>query len=307
MADEQKTQTPIRPAPGKDGQDTANGHSHTKYAPKDEGKSVQKQDDEDKPKDNPVKKMMIIGIVAAALIVGLIWGLKVYHYNQTHESTDDAYVTGNLVNVSPIISGTLSQLAVDEGYTVKQGDLIARLEDSGPRSAVQQARAAYQAALSQIPQAEQNLLYQQQATDAAIQKAQAELAAQNAKTSGAQQQVVLSRNTTLNQVRQAESQVTQAQDQARQYDAQVQTARATVNAQEQTVQTAQRAADAADAAILGAQANAVKMTNDQKRYAVLVRQEAVTPQQYDAASAGRPAHSRSLTPFAIKPHRRIRR
>ena len=299
MADEQqqKTQSQTYPAPAKDGKDGVNGNGHGqarfpavtpdgrdggKYAAKEEtkGGSV----DEKKPA-NPIRKLVIAGIVAAVLIVGAIWGLSLYHYNQNHEATDDAYVTGNLVNVSPIISGTLSQLLVDEGDVVKKGQVIGRLEDSGPRAAVQQAQASYQAALSQLPQAEQNLIYQQQATDAGIRKAQAELAAQQAKTTGAQQQVILSRNQVLNQVRQAQSQVEQAQEQAAQFDAQVQTARAAVNSQQQSVRTAQRAADAADATIRGAQATYEKNRTDEGRYAKLVVQEAVTQQQYDAVQA----------------------
>jgi len=284
MADDQKTQAQPGSSPDRGAQNHANGHDGSKYASKEEPKDSGHDGDDKKP-INPVRQMITIGIVAAVLIVGLICGLRIYHYGQNHEGTDDAYVTGNLVNVSPIISGTLTQLTVDEGFTVKQGDLIGRLEDSGPRAAVQQAKAAYQAALSQIPQAEQNLIYQQQATDAAVRKAQAELSAQQAKTSGAQQQVTLSRDTVLNQVNQARSQVAQAQAQAAQADAQVQAAQAVVNSQRQAVQTAQRGADAATAAINGAQANTTKSKRDEARYAALVQQEAITPQQYDAAKA----------------------
>ena len=321
MADEQqKTQSQIYSSPAKDGQESttgnangnangtangsANGNGHgqakfpavtpdgkdgAKYAAKDEKKDDGGKGD-DKPAGkkpaSPVRRLLIIaGAVAALLIAGVIYGWSYYHYSQNHVSTDDAYVQGNLVNVSPIISGTLTQLLVDQGVKVKKGQPIGRLEDSGPRAAVQQAQATYQAALSQLPQAQQNLVYQQQATQAAIRKAQADLAAQQAKTAGARQQVILSSNQVQNQVRQAQSQVQQAQEQAAQYDAQVQTARAAVNAQQQTVRTAQRAADSADAMINGALANATKTSNDQKRYAVLVRQEAVTPQQYDSAAA----------------------
>ena len=303
MADEeqQKSQSRVYPAPAKDGKDSGNGHGQArfpavtpdghdgvKYAAKDEKKDEgRKEDDKEAGKKpaSPVRKLLIAGVVAALLIFALIYGLSYYHYSQDHVSTDDAYVTGNLVNVSPLISGTLTQLLVDEGSPVTKGKPIGRLEDSGPRAAVGQAQASYQAALSQLPQAQQNLVYQQQATQAAIRRAQGELAAQQAKTQGAQQQVILSSNQVQNQVRQAESQVEQARQQAAQYDAQVQTARAGVNAQQQTVRTAQRAADAAEATISGDLANAQKTSNDQQRYKKLVVQEAVTPQQYDAAAA----------------------
>lgn len=231
---------------------------------------------------SPLRKLLTAGVIAAVVIAALIYGFSYYNYSQNHTSTDDAQITGNLVNVSPIISGALNSLTVDQGSVVTKGQLIGRLEDSGPKASVAQASAAYQSALSQLPQAEQNLAYQQQATAANIQKAQAELAAQQAKTTGAQQQVTLSRNQVANQVAQAESQVAQAQAQAAQYAAQVQTARSAVATQLQNVQTAQRAADAADAQIRGTQATYEKNRTDEGRYAKLVVQAAVTPQQYDS-------------------------
>lgn len=287
MAEQQTHKPPVSTPP-----DGRNGADNHKYAePKPEG---QESGEDVKPgdKQNPIKKLVIGGIVAAILIVGLIWGLNFYHYSQTHAGTDDAQVAGNLVSISPIISGTLAQLTVDEGATVQKGQLIARLDDSGPRAALNQARAAYRAAQSQVPQAQISLRYQQQATDAAIRRAQAALASQNAKTSGAQQQVTLTRAQFSQQVAQSRSQVSQAQAQAAQaqaqadqFRAQVTSAQANVATYRQAIQTAQRAADAAGATVRSLQANAVKAEKDAVRYASLVQQEAVTPQQNDVAQA----------------------
>ncbi|MGI4789064.1 MAG: efflux RND transporter periplasmic adaptor subunit [Janthinobacterium lividum] len=305
MADDpqQKLQTQTQGGGKPEGANGTNGHAPAKFPANGtethDGSKYAEKKEGDAGKDgsgaanaavgkkpaSPLRKVIVTGVIAAAVIAAVIWGISYYNYSQNHVSTDDAYVTGNLVNVSPIISGTLNSLTVDEGVVVKQGQLIGRIEDSGQRASLAQSQAAYQSALSQLPQAEQNLAYQQQATNADIRKAQAGLAAQQAKTTGAQQQVILSRNQVLNQVQQATSQISQAKAQAAQYDAQVQTARAAVNSQQQTVRTAQRAADAADATIRGAQANAQKATNDAVRYAKLVKQQAVTEQQNDAAVA----------------------
>src|SRR5438128_12122192 len=51
-------------------------------------------------------KPLLLGLGIVALAIGIPWGLSYWRYARTHVSTDDAYVTGNLVNVSPIISGT---------------------------------------------------------------------------------------------------------------------------------------------------------------------------------------------------------
>ncbi len=311
MADEpqQQTQGQTQTRPDANGNGNGNGHATAKFpangADNHDGSKYAEKKEEPKKDDggkeggdkpggdaapekkpaSPLRKIITIGVVAAALIAAIIYGMSYYNYSQNHVSTDDAYITGNLVNVSPIISGTLNSLTVKEGDVVKKGQLIGRIEDSGPRASVAQAQAAYQSALSQLPQAEQNLLYQQQATDAGIRRAQAALAAQQAKTAGAQQQVTLSRGQVLNQVQQASSQVAQAQAQAAQYDAQVQTARSAVATQEQNVRTARRAADSADSQIRGAAATYDKNKTDEGRYARLVSQQAVTQQQYDSAHA----------------------
>lgn len=271
------------------GSEPPHAHDGSKYAEKKEEPKKDDQKGEDKPPEkkpvSPLRRLLTFAVIAAVLIAAIIYGISYYNYAQNHASTDDAYVTGNLVNVSPIISGTLNSLTVEEGSSVKKGQLIGRIEDSGQRASLAQAQAAYQSALSQLPQAEQNLAYQQEATNANIRKAQAELAAQQAKTAGAQQQVLLSRNQVENQVAQAQSQVAQAQAQAAQYDAQVQTARSAVATQQQNVVTAKRAADSADAQIAGTQATFDRDKTDEARYAKLVSQQAVTAQQYDVAHA----------------------
>lgn len=264
------------------------GHGATKYAP------PKSSDKEDKPSDaeeqmknagNP-RRTLIIGLIVATVIVLVgIWGPHYYKYSSTHVGTDDAYVNGNLVTISPIISGTLSRLTVEEGDTVRKGQLIARLEDTGQLAALRQAQAAFAAAESLIPQAQANLAYEKQATAAGIQRAQAGIAAQQAKTLAAQQQATLGGATVRNQVLQAQSQVRVAAAQTAGAQAQVKTAQATVASQRQAVQTAQRAADAVAAQIVSAAANATKTANDERRYFRLVSQSAVTVQQYDAAQA----------------------
>ncbi len=242
-------------------------------------------------------KPLLLGLGLILLVVGSVWGVSYWRYSQTHVSTDDAYVTGNLIYVSPIINGTLQRLTVDEGTHVLKGQLIARLDDAGPRATLRQAQANYSAALTQIPQAERNLQYQIRATDAAIRKAQATLAVQGAKTSGAQQQVTLASGTTSNQVRQAQSQVQAVRAQLQQARAQanaaqanvansqqaVQTALAALQNAQQQVQTAQHAVQTAQAQVRAAQADVERSARDEARYRVLYAEDAISAQQYDTA------------------------
>ena len=127
---------------------------------------------------SPVFKVLLVVV----LILAIIFGIKFYTNSLNHVSTDDAYVQGDLINVSPIISGTLEKLTVDEGDYVKAGTVIAVLDQSGPRASVQQARAAYLSAQSQVPQAQSNLTYETANNTAGVAQAKAAYDAQNAKT-----------------------------------------------------------------------------------------------------------------------------
>ena len=133
-----------------------------------------------------VKNGAIAILVGAALLASTVKGLSIYRIGQSHVSTDDAYVTGDLVNISPIVSGTLDSLTVEEGDIVKKGQLIGRLRDSGPRASLDQAQAALAAAQSRVPEAERDLEFTALSTEAGIIRAQAERCVRRSqKTSGA--------------------------------------------------------------------------------------------------------------------------
>src|SRR2546423_2019058 len=80
---------------------------------------------EPEKKGRPWLRPALIGLAIVALLLGIPWAIGYYHYSSTHVSTDDAYVTGNLINVSPLIAGTLRELNVDEGFIVRRDQLIA--------------------------------------------------------------------------------------------------------------------------------------------------------------------------------------
>lgn len=85
------------------------------------------QQEREEKEGRPV--LWIIGGIV--LLLGLFFGIRYMLWSRHHVSTDDAYVTGDLVNVSPLISGTLVQLKVKEGDYVTRGELIARLDPAG--------------------------------------------------------------------------------------------------------------------------------------------------------------------------------
>lgn len=236
-------------------------------------------------KRSPLKRVVFAVVVLLLLIVGGFWGIRSWAFSQTHVSTDDAFVTGDLVNVSPTISGRLAEVLVEEGDQVKKGQLIARLTDSTQQAAIRESQAALHAAESQIPQAASGLTFQEQSTSAAIQHAQSAAAAQQAHTDGAQREVTLTSATVHNQVEQARSQMAAAQAQAEQFDAQEASARTAVVNARLGIETADRASRSMSARIDSARAEADRAAKDEERYRSLVDQQVISQQQFDSIHA----------------------
>ncbi|HWK47729.1 MAG TPA: HlyD family secretion protein [Stellaceae bacterium] len=90
----------------------------------------------------PVKRL---GLVGAALIIGLgaAWyGHDWWTIGRFIESTDDAYVGGDVTVIAPKVAGFIAEVAVTDNQAVRAGDLLVRLDDRDYRAALAKAAAA---------------------------------------------------------------------------------------------------------------------------------------------------------------------
>ena len=76
-------------------------------------------------------------VLAAALGYGTYWALVLRH----HESTDNAYVQGNLVQVTPQVAGTVVAINADDTDMVRPGQTLVQLDAADARVALEQAEA----------------------------------------------------------------------------------------------------------------------------------------------------------------------
>jgi membrane fusion protein, multidrug efflux system len=95
-----------------------------------------------KPVSKPNQRWRWLGAVlgvslTAAAVYGLYWA-QVLRY---HQSTDDAYVGGNVVQITPQISGTVVAIGADDTQFVKAGQALVRLDQADARVALDQAEA----------------------------------------------------------------------------------------------------------------------------------------------------------------------
>src|ERR1700741_36367 len=77
------------------------------------------------------------GLLTLALAYGLYWA-QVLRYHQT---TDDAYVSGNVVQITPQISGTVVAIGADDTQFVQAGAPLVQLDQADAKVALDQAEA----------------------------------------------------------------------------------------------------------------------------------------------------------------------
>ena len=88
------------------------------------------------------KKRKMLMIVILIVMIGALSGIGYYYWynNNYFVSTEDAKVTGDLIKVSPQISGKLLEFNVDEGDSVSQDQILGREEMSNlPDTSVDQS------------------------------------------------------------------------------------------------------------------------------------------------------------------------
>src|SRR6185369_15664525 len=89
------------------------------------------------------KRRRLLTIAALTLFgVGLGYGGYWAIYQRHFERTDDAYVQGNLVQITPQVAGTVVSVEADDTDFVKAGQTLVTLDRADAQVALEQAQAA---------------------------------------------------------------------------------------------------------------------------------------------------------------------
>jgi len=72
------------------------------------------------------KLLLVLGGLVALAALG--YGGRAWYYSLRYVSTDDAYVEGTFTPVSAKVSGHVATLLVGDNQSVKQGDLLLRID-----------------------------------------------------------------------------------------------------------------------------------------------------------------------------------
>jgi membrane fusion protein (multidrug efflux system) len=88
------------------------------------------------------KRKVLLALLGAAVVVSAAaYGAWYLTYARFHESTDDAYVSGNLVQLTPQVSGTVVAVNADDTQIVRAGDPVVMLDNADAKIALGNAEA----------------------------------------------------------------------------------------------------------------------------------------------------------------------
>ena len=91
-------------------------------------------------------------IVLAVVVVAVLLGVYYVLFVKGHVTTDDAYVNGNLVSLTPQISGTVVAINTDETQYVRRGEVLVQLDPRDAQIALAQAKASLGETVREVAQ-----------------------------------------------------------------------------------------------------------------------------------------------------------
>ncbi|MFH0022489.1 HlyD family efflux transporter periplasmic adaptor subunit [Pseudomonas fluorescens] len=125
---------------------------------------------------NPRKrKVMLLALAVVVLLA--IAGVWAYHefIGRWSESTDDAYVNGNVVEITPLVTGTVVSIGADDGDLVQEGQVLVNFDPNDAEVGLQSAKAKLARTVRQVRGLYSNvdgMKAQVNAQQAEVQKAQ---------------------------------------------------------------------------------------------------------------------------------------
>jgi membrane fusion protein (multidrug efflux system) len=102
------------------------------------------------PPANRKRRRALLVLLAVVLLAGGAWLAYYLLVARWHQDTDDAYVQGNIVSVTPQTAGTVVAIHAEDGMRVKAGQVLVELDPSDARVAYEQAVANLAATVRQV-------------------------------------------------------------------------------------------------------------------------------------------------------------
>jgi membrane fusion protein (multidrug efflux system) len=257
-----------------------------------------------RPAESKSRKPLLVGLLIIFLAFTGVFGYRYWKWSADHASTDDAYLTGDIVQISPQVTGQLSKVLVRDNQIVQRGELMMIIDDSTYRTAVEQAKADLQSATAAWQSAQKNVLLTSATGAAQVAQAAGGVAAAQSGIGVAKANVNQSKSSIANAkaalagsgnavqtarsaILAAEAQRTQSAEELKATQATIKAAQSELNQTQQSQQVAAANVESAAANLEGMKhkVSAANASLDTAEAGVESAQSAVTSAQADADEA----------------------
>jgi membrane fusion protein (multidrug efflux system) len=103
----------------------------------------------DDPNSNPKRKQGLTILATVVAVAGLGWAAYAYLVASHYEDTDNAYVQGDVIQITPQIGGTVLSILANDTDFVKAGQTLVQLDPADAKVTLDQAQAALAQAVRQ--------------------------------------------------------------------------------------------------------------------------------------------------------------
>ena len=86
-------------------------------------------------------------LIIIAVVIAIIFTVLFYLHTLRFETTDDAYIESDLIQIAPRVSGQIEEIYIEDNKRINEGDLIAKIDDTDYKVKLAQAEAMYEKAL----------------------------------------------------------------------------------------------------------------------------------------------------------------
>ncbi|MCE1117241.1 MULTISPECIES: HlyD family secretion protein [Pseudomonas] len=102
------------------------------------------------PDNTRKRKAWLLGLLLLLILAGAATWAWYSLFGRWHESTDDAYVSGNVVQITPLVSGTVTSIGADDGDLVQAGQVLLQFDPADSEVALQSAEAKLARSVRQV-------------------------------------------------------------------------------------------------------------------------------------------------------------
>jgi len=111
-----------------------------------------------KQRKRNIGKIVWILIFSAVAVLGLHYGVKYFMKSLIYEWTDDAFIEGHVVQISPRVAGHVLKVYVDDNQLVKQGQLLVEIDPADYQAKVAASEASLEASKAQVQQVQADIV-----------------------------------------------------------------------------------------------------------------------------------------------------